>query len=211
SNSTRRSVEAVSNPSRSAVEEQSKGTRSLVEAEGARTKVERGMIPERPAGREIGCFVVVPPTRTDINPADDLYVDRLISRGFRARCRAFGSKVESMVVGSKTMRERSLKWLKQRTYGRGSWLPGAISHKLSACLIIFCVVFSSPATSGAVAQTQPGSVLQGEVRSAADGSIIEGATVTNGKNAVRTDAKGTFSIAVDKSHGSLLIKYIGYK
>ncbi|WP_164124312.1 SusC/RagA family TonB-linked outer membrane protein, partial [Sphingobacterium luzhongxinii] len=222
-------------------EEQSKGTRSLVEAEGARTKVERGMIPERPAGREIGCFVVVPPTRTDINPIDDLYVDRLISRGFRARCRAFGSKVESMIVGNKIMQERSLKRLKQRTYGRGPmasgvsaktklvpvgerplhygrgdeqrgpWLPGAISQRLSACLIIFCVVFSSPATSGAVAQTQPGSVLQGEVRSAADGSIIEGATVTNGKNTVRTDAKGTFSIAVDKTHGSLLIKHIGYK
>ncbi|WP_164112980.1 MULTISPECIES: hypothetical protein [Sphingobacterium] len=55
--------------------------------------------------------------------------------------------------------------------------------------------------SGAVAQTQPGSVLQGEVRSAADGSIIEGASVSNGIKHTRTDKNGRFSIAVDKTYG----------
>ncbi|MBL1409232.1 TonB-dependent receptor plug domain-containing protein [Sphingobacterium faecale] len=78
-------------------------------------------------------------------------------------------------------------------------------------LMIFCVLFSSLVVTQAVAQEQPGSVLVGEVRSAADGQIIEGATVAGGKKTVRTDAKGMFSIAVDKPQGALIIKYIGYK
>ncbi|MFD2555238.1 SusC/RagA family TonB-linked outer membrane protein [Sphingobacterium tabacisoli] len=89
-------------------------------------------------------------------------------------------------------------------------------------LTILCVLFSIPDLLGvrALAQTpqqrdklleDSGLVLQGEVRSATDGAVIEGATVTNGKKTVRTDAKGTFSIAVDKSQGVLIIKYIGFK
>ncbi|MBL1409001.1 SusC/RagA family TonB-linked outer membrane protein [Sphingobacterium faecale] len=82
---------------------------------------------------------------------------------------------------------------------------------VSACLMILCVLFSSPVVTQAVAQTQSRSVLIGEVRSAADGQIIEGATVTNGKKIVRTDAKGKFSIIIDKPQGLLIIRYIGFK
>jgi TonB-linked SusC/RagA family outer membrane protein len=73
------------------------------------------------------------------------------------------------------------------------------------------MLFSSLVGVQAVAQVQSGSVLQGEVSSAADGSIIDGATVSNGNNMVRTDAKGMFSITVDNPRGVLLVKSIGYK
>ncbi|SKC01434.1 TonB-linked outer membrane protein, SusC/RagA family [Sphingobacterium nematocida] len=219
---------------------------------------------------------------------DDLRMNRLILRSFRAICEDFRVKVESMVVGDKIKQQRGLKCvlsfslMKKETKNQGvecspkfrtsrlnlktgtkwssaqlnslhsnslrfytppdpkfltaahpkamstliSLLPKAYSLQL---ITLLCVLFSFPDLLGArafaqtphrdkrhvftqaVAQEQSGSVLQGEVRSAADGAIIEGATVTNGKKTVRTDAKGVFSITVDKSHGSLVIKYIGFK
>ncbi|ERJ57685.1 TlpA family protein disulfide reductase [Sphingobacterium paucimobilis] len=49
------------------------------------------------------------------------------------------------------------------------WTLLAKNQKLSALSIIFCVLFSSLAFTQVVAQTQSRSVLQGEIRSAADG------------------------------------------
>ncbi|TDQ79089.1 SusC/RagA family TonB-linked outer membrane protein [Sphingobacterium yanglingense] len=92
-------------------------------------------------------------------------------------------------------------------------------YRFAAILMIF-MLFSSLVGIQAVAQVsrgelgtygRSGHVLQGEVRSAADGAIIDGATVSNGKNTVRTDAKGIFSITVDNPHGVLIIRFIGYK
>ncbi|MBL1411512.1 SusC/RagA family TonB-linked outer membrane protein [Sphingobacterium faecale] len=94
---------------------------------------------------------------------------------------------------------------------RSVWCMQLVKGYQLLALMIFCVLFSPLVVTQAVAQTQPGSVLVGEVRSAADGQIIEGATVTGGKKTVRTDAKGMFSIAVDKPKGALIIRHIGYK
>ncbi|WP_164111695.1 MULTISPECIES: SusC/RagA family TonB-linked outer membrane protein [Sphingobacterium] len=87
----------------------------------------------------------------------------------------------------------------------------AYSLGLIAFKIVFCVLFSQLAFTQAVAQTQSGSVLQGEVRSAADGQAIEGASVTVDKKHVRTDKEGRFTISVDPPTGVLTIKHIGYK
>ena len=92
--------------------------------------------------------------------------------------------------------------------GRG--LPIAYGIRPKAFIIIFCVLFSQLAFTQAVAQTQSGSVLQGEVRSAADGQAIEGASVTVDKRHTRTDKQGRFTINVDKPTGVLTIKHIGY-
>ncbi|TDQ77966.1 SusC/RagA family TonB-linked outer membrane protein [Sphingobacterium yanglingense] len=78
-------------------------------------------------------------------------------------------------------------------------------------LIIFCVLFSCLAISRAVAQTQSGSVLVGEVRSAADGQAIEGASVSVDRKHTRTDKQGRFTISIDKPTGVLTIKHIGYR
>ena len=191
-------------------------------------------------------------SRSDGNLIDDLRMNRLILRSFRALYEEFKGKVESIVVGDKIKQQRGLKCVRgsvkfldvsiplrynsrkigTRRYdgrgNRGNDIKRPMGYSLQL-ITLLCVLFSFPDLLGArgfaqtphrdkrhvftqaVAQEQSGSVLQGEVRSAADGAIIEGATVTNDKKTVRTDAKGRFSVAVDKPHGVLVIKYIGCK
>lgn len=82
-----------------------------------------------------------------------------------------------------------------------------------AFLIIFCVLFSSLLVSPAYGQEATGlsqMVLHGEVRSAADGKPIKGASVLLDKKYTRTDKQGRFAISVDKTMGVLTIKHIGY-
>ncbi|WP_164122750.1 MULTISPECIES: SusC/RagA family TonB-linked outer membrane protein [Sphingobacterium] len=110
----------------------------------------------------------------------------------------------------------------QRYDGRGSRgedIKMLMAYSLQL-IALFCVLFSTLVFTQAVAQVsrgelgtygRSGHVLQGEVRSAADGAIIEGATVSTGKKTVHTGANGVFSIGIDKSHGSLIIKHIGFK
>ncbi|ERJ60033.1 SusC/RagA family TonB-linked outer membrane protein [Sphingobacterium paucimobilis] len=185
--------------------------------------------------REIDCFGVVPPMRNDGEVVEELREKRLILRGFRELCEEFRVKVESMVVKENRGRQIALKQVsrfakfldisippptggynrydgrEKRGDVRSVWCMQLAKGYQLLALIILCVLFSPFVFTQAVAQKQPGSVLVGEVRSAADGQIIEGATVTNGKKTVRTDAKGKFSITVDKSQGVLIIKYIGFK
>ncbi|MFD2556293.1 SusC/RagA family TonB-linked outer membrane protein [Sphingobacterium tabacisoli] len=167
--------------------------------------------------------------RNDGEVVEELRDKCFILKGFRELCEEFRGKVESMLVDEKIKQEKGLNKAVRhcaafRSVGnrnemeRSNLLSRLLRQArsdgrvwLSACLMILCVLFSSLVFTQAVAQEQSRSVLIGEVRSAADGSIIEGATVTNGKKTVRTDAKGTFSIAVDRSHGTLVIKYIGFK
>ncbi|MFD2553099.1 SusC/RagA family TonB-linked outer membrane protein [Sphingobacterium tabacisoli] len=97
---------------------------------------------------------------------------------------------------------------------RGWRLPLAMSQKLSAILIIFCVLFSGYLVSPAYGQGAKGltqSVLIGVVSSLQDRKPIEGASVTVDKKHTRTDREGRFTISVDKPTGVLLIKHIGYK
>ncbi|MCY4779074.1 SusC/RagA family TonB-linked outer membrane protein [Sphingobacterium sp. UT-1RO-CII-1] len=77
-------------------------------------------------------------------------------------------------------------------------------------LTIFCVLFSSLAFTQAAAQTQAELVLRGEVRSAADGQAIEGASIIVDKKHARTDKEGRFTISVNKPTGTLTVKHIGY-
>ena len=148
---------------------------------------------------------------------DDLRMNRLILRSFRALCEDFRAKVESMVV--KENRDRQIA-LKELVYFEVKSKPFAYGLRLIA-LMIFCV-FSFPDLLGARAVAQSpqhrdkllensSRLLQGEVRSAADGLPIEGASVSTGKKQTRTDKNGTFTITIDKSSGRLLIKHIGYK
>ncbi|MCY4778563.1 SusC/RagA family TonB-linked outer membrane protein [Sphingobacterium sp. UT-1RO-CII-1] len=78
-------------------------------------------------------------------------------------------------------------------------------------LTIFCVLFSSLAHTQATAQTQTELMLRGEVRSAADGQAIEGASIIVDKKYTRTDKEGKFTINVNKPTGVLTVKHIGYR
>ncbi len=82
-------------------------------------------------------------------------------------------------------------------------------------LIIFCVLFSpvfaqSSANVGAAVKAQQYTIL-GEIRSAANGQAIEGASVIVDKKHARTDKEGKFTISVNKPTGAVIIKHIGYK
>ena len=114
---------------------------------------------------------------------------------------------------------------------------GTLRNDVARVIIIFCVLFSVPGLLGASAFAQPlhravprinfgdqmpvgweaGSqrqterILRGEVRSAADGQAVEGASVSVDKSHARTDKEGRFTISVDKPTGVLIIKHIGYK
>ncbi|WP_164111981.1 MULTISPECIES: SusC/RagA family TonB-linked outer membrane protein [Sphingobacterium] len=78
---------------------------------------------------------------------------------------------------------------------------------------IFCVLFSSLTFTQAVAQTQSGSVLQGEVRSAADGQAIEGVSISveGQKASTKTRASGMFNLVVQKEKGYAVFTAVGYK
>lgn len=80
-----------------------------------------------------------------------------------------------------------------------------------AFVIICCVLFSSLAISGTVAQTQSSTVLVGVVRSAADGQAIEGVTIQSLPSGrfVITDKNGKFSIT-RQSDKFLKISYLGF-
>ncbi|SKB68009.1 TonB-linked outer membrane protein, SusC/RagA family [Sphingobacterium nematocida] len=145
--------------------------------------------------RDGDCFGVVPTSLNDEDVVNDVRMNRLFLRGFRSLCEEFRCKVESMAVSENK--------------GRQIGLNRALLKTVS--LMIFCVLFSSLVCLQAVAQTQSELVLQGEVRSAADGRTIEGASVKVDNKYARTDKQGKFTIAVDKSTGVLLIKHIGYK
>ncbi|MBL1410800.1 redoxin family protein [Sphingobacterium faecale] len=86
----------------------------------------------------------------------------------------------------------------------GSGLP------LFKALILFFVLFSSLVFTQAVAQTQSGPVLHGEVRSAADGQPIEGALVSVYRALTLTDKEGKFTINIYRPSGDIAIKCDGY-
>jgi len=94
--------------------------------------------------------------------------------------------------------------------------PIAYGLLLIAISLVFIFNVSAQALSGnqGVANgyaQQPRNVLRGEVRSAADGQAIEGASVSVDKKHASTDKQGRFTISVDKPTGVLTIKHIGYK
>ncbi|SKB75979.1 TonB-linked outer membrane protein, SusC/RagA family [Sphingobacterium nematocida] len=244
--------------------------------------------------RDGDCFGVIPTSRNGEAVVNDLRMNRLILRSFRALCEEFRSKVESMVVKENRDRQIALKQadnkfvsilpqagsgsilfsLKpreahtflldkesmQRTQGvecspkfrssrlnlknspnklgsnslrfytppdpkfltavhsKAGYKPFAIRIQLIATMIF--MLFSGLGLSGAVAQSpqhrgvvqqQQESVLRGVVLSEVDGMPVANATISVGAKTVHSVKDGTFRIAVDKPHGSLIIKHIGYK
>ncbi|MBE8719778.1 SusC/RagA family TonB-linked outer membrane protein [Sphingobacterium pedocola] len=79
-----------------------------------------------------------------------------------------------------------------------------LSGVLRICILFFIVVLFSDA------QAQSGRTLGGEVRSAADGQTIEGASVQTGNKYTLTDKEGRFSITAPQPKGTLKIHHIGY-
>ncbi|SKB96118.1 TonB-linked outer membrane protein, SusC/RagA family [Sphingobacterium nematocida] len=124
------------------------------------------------------------------------------------------SNLERLLRLSLLADPRNDEWTADRSdVSRGWRLPSAYSLKLIA-LTIFCVLFSWSLVTPAFGQEAKGLtkiVLRGEVRSAADGQAIEGASVSVDKKPTWTDKQGRFTISVDKPTGVLTIKHIGYK
>jgi TonB-dependent SusC/RagA subfamily outer membrane receptor len=62
------------------------------------------------------------------------------------------------------------------------------------------------------AQAQPGRILQGEIRSAADGQVLEGVSIytETGREKTLTDKQGKFNLRVVADTGTLHIRYVGY-
>lgn len=101
--------------------------------------------------------------------------------------------------------------------GRGPCYLKQISHLFksknkrsrtlfSFVLSLICVLFSS-------AQAQSGRTLQGEVRSAADGHVLKGASIYAEKTGEKasTGLGGKFSLRVNAGAGTIQIKHIGFK
>ena len=89
-------------------------------------------------------------------------------------------------------------------------------------IIILCVLFchSDLLVTRALSQTsqhrssglkQSESILRGEVRSAADGHPIGGASIRIGKQQSSSDKEGRFTIAAPQQQGTLEVRHLGYK
>ncbi|MCY4779261.1 SusC/RagA family TonB-linked outer membrane protein [Sphingobacterium sp. UT-1RO-CII-1] len=201
SKASRRASEGLSNKCRSRLEAQSKDCRRALEglSNKCRTRLEE--------------LVNRPPrfTCNDGKVVNDLYMNRLILRWFESFCEGVRGKVESMLVKSKRSSQNSLNeadgFLLDKERADDIKRPMVYGLQLIA---IFCVLFSSLVYTQAAAQTQTELVLRGEVRSAADGQAIEGATVSVAKRNAYTDKEGKFSIRVNNTSGIIAVKHIGY-
>ncbi|MCY4778910.1 SusC/RagA family TonB-linked outer membrane protein [Sphingobacterium sp. UT-1RO-CII-1] len=201
SKASRRAPEGLSNKCRSRLEAQSKDCRRALEglSNNSRSRVEE--LANRPLRF----------TCKEGKVENDLYMNRLILRWFESFCEGVRGKVGSMLIKNKRSSQNGLNeadgFLLDKERADDIKKPMTYGLQLIA---IFCVLFSSLVYTQASAQTQTELVLRGEVRSAADGQPIEGASIIVDKKHARTDKEGKFTINVKKTTGVLTIKHIGY-
>ena len=85
------------------------------------------------------------------------------------------------------------------------------THRSTPTVLLIILFVSCMLFGLSDAQAQPGRPLTGEVRSAADGQPIQGASVRTGKQQGITDKDGKFQIQTSEQEGSLEVKHLGYK